>query len=78
MHAKYTVSISYGTKVIANVKVDNKQTNRQTGQKQYDLDHSIQGHENILESKWSIRVLLIMTRTLKTILLEKALLVPKS
>ena len=29
MHAKYEVSISYGSKVIAKVKVDNKQTNRQ-------------------------------------------------
>ena len=39
MHAKYEVSISYGSKVIAKVKVDirqtNKATNRQTGQKQY-------------------------------------------
>ena len=29
MHAKYEVSISYGSKVIAKVKVDNRQTNRQ-------------------------------------------------
>ena len=28
MHAKYEVSISYGSKVIANVKVDNRHTNR--------------------------------------------------
>ena len=28
MHAKYEASISYGSKVIANVKVDNRQTNR--------------------------------------------------
>ena len=30
MHAKYEASISYGSKVIANVKVDNRQTKRQT------------------------------------------------
>ena len=30
MHAKYEVSISYGSKVIAKVKVDNIQTDRQT------------------------------------------------
>ena len=30
MHAKYEVSISYGSKVIAKVKVDNRQTHRQT------------------------------------------------
>ena len=29
MHAKYEVSISYGSKVIAKVKVDNRQTDRQ-------------------------------------------------
>ena len=29
MHAKYEVSISYSSKVIANVKVDNRQTKRQ-------------------------------------------------
>ena len=47
MHAKYEASISYGSKVIANVKVDNRQTYRQTdtqrGQKQYAPDHSIRG-----------------------------------
>ena len=30
MHAKYKVSISYGSKVIAKVKVDNRQTDKQT------------------------------------------------
>ena len=39
MHTKYEVSIAYGSKVIAKVNVDNrqtdKQTGRQTGQKQY-------------------------------------------
>ena len=30
MHAKYEASISYGSKVIANVKVGNRQTNKQT------------------------------------------------
>ena len=29
MHAKYKVSTFYGSKVIAKVKVDNKETNRQ-------------------------------------------------
>ena len=54
MHVKYEVSTSDGSKVIANVKVDNRQTNRQTdrqtdkqtGQKQYAPDHSIRGHKN--------------------------------
>ena len=45
MHTKYEVSISYGSKVIAKVKVDNgqanKQTDKQTGQKQYAPDHLI-------------------------------------
>ena len=47
MYAKYEVSISYGSKVIAKVKVDNRQTDKhtdkQTGQKQYAPDHSIRG-----------------------------------
>ena len=30
MHAKYEVSISYSSKVIAKVKVDNRQTDKQT------------------------------------------------
>ena len=30
MHAKYEASMSYGSKVIGNVKVDNRQTNKQT------------------------------------------------
>ena len=51
MHAKYEVSISNFSKVIAKVKVDNRQidrlTDRQTGQKQYAPDHSIRGHENV-------------------------------
>ena len=50
----YEVSIANGSKVIANVKVDNrqkdkqtnKQTDKQTGQKQYAPDHSIRGHNN--------------------------------
>ena len=50
MHAKYEVSISNGSKVIAKVKVDNRQTDKQTdrqrGQKQYAPDHSIRGHKN--------------------------------
>ena len=46
MHAKYEVSISYGLKVIAKVKVDNRQIDRRTGQKQYAPDHSIRGHKN--------------------------------
>ena len=46
MHAKYEVSISYGSKVISKVKVDDRQTNRQTGQKQYAPDHSIRAHKN--------------------------------
>ena len=30
MHAKYEVSVSYSSTVIAKVKVDNRQTNKQT------------------------------------------------
>ena len=53
MHLKHEVSISYGWKVIAKVKVDNrhtnsqteKQTDKQTGQKQYAPDHSIRVHK---------------------------------
>ena len=48
MQAKYDISISYGSKVIANVKVDiDKQTDRQAnkhaGQKRYAPGHSIRG-----------------------------------
>ena len=43
MYANYEVSISYGSKDIAKVK--DRQTERQTGQKQYAPDHSIQGHK---------------------------------
>ena len=35
MHAKYEVSTSNGSKIIAKVKVNNRQTDKQTGQKQY-------------------------------------------
>ena len=52
MHAKYEVSISNGSKVIANVKVDNRQTNKQTGQKQYAPNHSIRGHKK-LAAQWA-------------------------
>ena len=45
MHAKYEVSIFYGLKVIANVKVDNRQTNRQD-KNNMPPDHSIRGHQN--------------------------------
>ena len=53
MHAKYVVFISYGSKVIVKVRVDNrqrdrqtnKQTDRQTGQKQNAPDQSIRGHK---------------------------------
>ena len=38
--------LSLMVQVIAKVKVDNRQTNKQTGQKQYAPDHSIQGHKN--------------------------------
>ena len=45
MHAKYGVSISYGSKVIAYIKGDNRKSSRQTGQKQYAPDHP--GHKNV-------------------------------
>ena len=52
MHAKYEVSISfsisYGSEVKAKVKVDNRQTYKQTGQKQYAFDHSIRGHKKLM------------------------------
>ena len=46
MHAKYEVSITHGSKVIVKVKVDNRQTDKQTGQKKHAPDHWIQGHKN--------------------------------
>ena len=49
VHAKYEVSISYISKVIARVKVDDKQT----GQKQYAPDHSILGQKNLTPWKCS-------------------------
>ena len=51
MHTKYELSTFNGSKVIANVKVDNRQTNKQTEQKQYAPDHSIQGHKNSSKKK---------------------------
>ena len=42
------LSISYGSKDIVNVQVDNRQTNKQTGQNQYEPDHSFWGHKNVL------------------------------
>ena len=43
MHANYETSIFYGSKLIANVKIDKRQserqTNKQTRQKQYAADH---------------------------------------
>ena len=47
MRAKYEVSISHGSKVMAKVKVDNRQTNKHTGQIQYVPDQSIRGHKNV-------------------------------
>ena len=41
MHAKYEVSISYGSKVIAKVKVDNRQTDKQTADRQTDRTKTI-------------------------------------
>ena len=44
MHAKYEVYVSYGSKVKAKVKLDNRQTDKQTDRtKQYAPDHSIRG-----------------------------------
>ena len=53
MHAKYEVYVSYSSKVIANVKVDKRQTDRQrqTRQKQYVPDCSIQGHKKEMLEK---------------------------
>ena len=46
MHAKYEVSISYGSKVIAKVKVDNRQTDKQTDRtKTICPDQLIWGHK---------------------------------
>ena len=46
MHAKYEVSIHNGSKVLVNVKDDNKQTKRQD--KTICPDHSIRGIKTIL------------------------------
>ena len=46
LHAKYEVSISYGSKVKAKVKVDNRQTNKQTERtKTICPHHLIWGHK---------------------------------
>ena len=57
MHAKYQVSICNGSKVMANVKVvlkqtnnvTNKQTDKQTGQKQYAPQILSGGHKNKID-----------------------------
>ena len=54
MHAKYEVSISYGSKVIAKVKTD-----KQTGQKQYAHDYLIWGHHKI-HCKISVTMLTVI------------------
>ena len=46
MHVKYEVSISYGSKVIAKVKVDNRQTDRQTN-RQTDKQTNRQDKNNM-------------------------------
>ena len=46
MHAKYEVSISYGSKVIAKVKVDNRQKDRQTD-RQIDKQTNRQDKNNM-------------------------------
>jgi len=54
MHAKYEVSTCNISKVMANVKVGHKQTNKhtntQTGQKQYAPHFSGRGHKNNAET----------------------------
>ena len=47
---KYEVSISYGSKVIAKVKVDNRQTNRQTKKKKQTDRHDINNMLPIIRS----------------------------
>ena len=50
MHVKYEhdeVYIIYDSSNIAKVKVDNRQTNKRIGQKQFALDRSILGIEYI-------------------------------
>ena len=48
MHAIYEVPISYSSKVIVKVKVDDRQTDRQKTDRTKTIcpDHSIQGHKN--------------------------------
>ena len=50
--AKYEVSISYGSNVIAKVKVDNRQTDKKTDRqdKKNAPDHSIRGHKK----RWAL------------------------
>ena len=54
MHANYKVSISYGSKVIAKVKVDNRQVYRQADRTKtiytpsFDPGHKNFGHINIV------------------------------
>ena len=43
---KYKISFFNGSKVVGKVKVVNRQTDRQTVQKQYSPDLLMQGHKN--------------------------------
>ena len=47
MHAKYEVSITYGSKVVAKVEVDNRQTDKRQDKNNMPPDHSIRGHKNL-------------------------------
>ena len=48
VHAKYEVSISYGSKVTARVKfTTDRQTYKQTRPKQYAPNHLIRGHKKL-------------------------------
>ena len=57
LYCKIEVCISYGSKVIAKVKVDKKQT----GQKQYGPDLRMRGHKNGL---CSVTLLLLLIHEL--------------
>ena len=51
MHAKYEVSTSNGSKVIVNVKVDNRQTNKQD---KNNMPRSFRGHKNAVSAELNL------------------------
>ena len=89
MHIKYEVSICYGSKVIAYVKVDNRQTDRQDKNnmsRSFDPGHKksrgvcetlqyAPGGNKVEKVVFSFKVKVKVTRSLTLVLFERASLV---